>query len=161
MSARDDRKQTGSRMDRSGDPSLRTRVYFWLAIGVACIAAYAASTALHGSHEASHAASQASRASYRAAQAQSEIAVLVARVAADEVATCKIQQRGLPAGHELAASMVLIHRLLTIPPATQAQKLAAAQTPPAIRALLVDLNQHLSKYNALEAKQPRTRSCPT
>lgn len=81
------------------------------------------------------------------------------RIVHDEHATCTIQARGLPAGHELATSMADIHALLTIKPTSKAQKLAAKQTPAATLAIVSDLNMHLAKYQTLEAGQPKSRSC--
>lgn len=86
-----------------------------------------------------------------------------AQLRRDEHNTCVIQQRGLPAGHELAASMADIHALLTFPP-TPAARREQAQVPPwQLRrelAVLKDLDAHLAKYSAAEAKQPQTRRCP-
>lgn len=76
---------------------------------------------------------------------------LTARVANDEFDTCVIQRRGLPAGHELAASMSEIHALLTLPSPTP--------PPPPVAAILSSLNGHLATYLTIEAKQPRSRSC--
>lgn len=71
----------------------------------------------------------------------------------DEHQACVIQARGLPAGHQLAATMRDIHTLLTLPPR------AGHRTPPAIQVILVDLDAHLAAYDRLEAKQPATRTC--
>lgn len=87
---------------------------------------------------------------------------LAHRLTNDERSTCAIQARGLPAGHELAATMADIHTLLTLPP-TAAQKRQQSQVPPKLLAhelhVLADLNAHLGKYSAAEAKQPETRKC--
>lgn len=83
-------------------------------------------------------------------------AVLVRRVAADELQTCVIQARGLPAGHQLARSMKVIYTLLTLPPAP-----GAVPPPPKIEQLLLNLDSHLARYLAAEAKQPPTRTCMT
>jgi hypothetical protein len=93
------------------------------------------------------------------AAATGEIHAVVGRVAHDEQATCAIQARGLPAGHQLAASMRDIHKLLTTPPTTRAQRLAATQRPRAVTALLKSLDAHLAAYLQAEAKQPQTRAC--
>lgn len=82
-----------------------------------------------------------------------------AKVTGDENRSCHIQARGLPAGHELATAMADIHALLTVKPTTPEQKAQAAHTPPATRAIIADLNQHLAKYQKLESGQPETRSC--
>lgn len=79
--------------------------------------------------------------------------------ASDEHSACIIQARGLPAGHELAASMADIHALLTLPPTSTAQRLAAKNTPANVTAIIADLNMHLAKYSAAEDKQPAHRSC--
>lgn len=80
----------------------------------------------------------------------------------DERNTCLIQQRGLPAGHELAATMADIHALLTLPP-TAATKRQQSQVPPKLLAhelhLVTDLNTHLAKYSRAESRQPATRKC--
>jgi hypothetical protein len=80
--------------------------------------------------------------------------MLVRRVIRDEDATCLIQARGLPAGHQLAATMRDIHTILTLPPTP-----GAAPTPPAVSELITDLNQHLSAYLKAEKQQPQERSC--
>lgn len=72
----------------------------------------------------------------------------------DEMATCIIQAHGLPANKQLAASLKDIHILLLLPRAP------GAKTPPIkVERLIVDLDSHLAAYQALEAKQPRTRHC--
>lgn len=81
------------------------------------------------------------------------------RLIHDERKTCSIQARGLPAGHELAASMRDIHALLTLKPVTPAQKLAAANMSASQIRIVGDLNLHLAAYLAAEAEQPRGRSC--
>lgn len=73
--------------------------------------------------------------------------------------SCLIQKRGLPAGHELAASMADIHKLLTAPPTTPAQRVRAAQTPQPVLQIVADLNRHLARYQNLEARQPQSRRC--
>jgi hypothetical protein len=83
-----------------------------------------------------------------------EVNHLVKRVAMDEHNTCVIQARGLPAGHQLAASMKVIYVLLTLPVAP-----GAAKTPPKIERLVLDLDSHLAAYLHAEAKQPPTRTC--
>jgi hypothetical protein len=84
---------------------------------------------------------------------------LTNRVSSDEHATCIIQARGLPASHELAASMADIHKLLTVPPVSAAQKARQKATPAHVLAIVKDLNAHLAVYQGLESKQPATRSC--
>lgn len=81
------------------------------------------------------------------------------RVTSDEQQTCLIQSRGLPVGHQLAASLDDIHSLLTVKPTSAAQKLAAKNEPPALKAIIFDLNYHLAQYQAKEGKQPRYRNC--
>lgn len=81
-------------------------------------------------------------------------ATLVKRVAADEHQTCVIQARGLPAGHQLAATLRYVYVLLTLPPAPN-----AVPTPPKIEQILLHLDSHLARYLAAESKQPPTRSC--
>jgi hypothetical protein len=83
-----------------------------------------------------------------------ENAQLVKRVAMDEHDTCVIQARGLPAGHQLAASMKVIYVLLTLPVAP-----GAAKTPAPIEKLILTLDHHLAAYLHAEAKQPPTRTC--
>lgn len=109
----------------------RARVYYGVAIVSSLIAAYAATQAT----------------------------LLGRRLSSDEHATCIIQARGLPASHELAASMRDIHTLLTLRPQSRAQKLAAESTPSSVKVLLADLDLHLSRYQSAEAKQPATRTC--
>lgn len=85
------------------------------------------------------------------------------RVRDDERASCTIQARGLPAGHELAASMAAIHMLLTFKPSAATQARDRAETPPAQLtaefAVVRALDTHLARYQALEAEQPTTRRC--
>lgn len=76
------------------------------------------------------------------------------RISNDEQQTCVIQARGLPAGHELAASMKDIHALLTFPPSP-----GSRPVPRPVRTVVNDLNQHLAKYLRDESKQPQTRAC--
>lgn len=76
------------------------------------------------------------------------------RVTSDEQRTCSIQARGLPAGHELAASMRDIHSLLTIPPAPD-----APPTPPRVTWIVKALDGHLAAFLRDEAKQPHGRAC--
>lgn len=103
------------------------------------------------------------------------------RLTHDEHSTCVIQARGLPAGHQQAASWQDIHKLITlllllpptsparpVPPADRQQVIptgasgatgttGVAQT--VLRGLAVDLNGHLTEYLAEEAMQPGTRHC--
>jgi hypothetical protein len=81
------------------------------------------------------------------------------RLSNDEARTCQIQARGLPAGHDLQAAMVDIYALLTIPPSTKAQRLAAAQEPAHVKAIVNALTAHLAEYKAAEATQPHGRIC--
>lgn len=81
------------------------------------------------------------------------------RVATDEQTTCQIQARGLPAGHELAASMQGIYALLTLPAQSKAQKLAAKNEPESVHRVVASLDQHLAAYLKAEARQPQTRAC--
>lgn len=76
------------------------------------------------------------------------------RVVRDEHSTCMIQARGLPVSHQLADAMTDIHELLTVAPRAR-----SPQAPPAVLAVVGDLNMHLAKYQMLEAKQPQSRRC--
>lgn len=178
----DDRQQQGTKRDRHDGP-----IRYGIAIAAALIAAIGATVAIADSSDASgsaHAAQQAAgqasssagQASAAAAQAQAtangaqatasnssnlanQVAALAARLANDEQQTCTIQARGLPAGHELAASMADIHKLLTLRPTTPAERAAAKRTPPTVRAVLRDLDQHLARYQRDEHHQPQSRRC--
>jgi hypothetical protein len=127
----EDRRHEGTKAERREHVPLGVRVRYAVAIVVSLIAAYAATQAFITSQ----------------------------RVSNDEYNTCVIQARGLPAGHELAASMTDIHRLLTLTPTSEAQRLAAKNTPPAVFAIVFDLNAHLARYQADEREQPQTRKC--
>lgn len=81
------------------------------------------------------------------------------KLSADEARTCQIQARGLPAGHELSAAMVDIYALLTVRPTSRAQRLAAKNETPHVKALVADLTAHLAKYKAAEASEPHGRTC--
>lgn len=81
------------------------------------------------------------------------------RATRDEHSSCVIQARGLPAGHELAASMRDIHMLLTFPPTSAAERRAARNVPPGVLRIERDLAGHLSRYSKAESKQPATRHC--
>lgn len=178
---KEDRAQDGTRLDRSRDPlPLGVRVRYTIAVVVAAIAAYVGGTALthyqdssRVAHQAKTAAQQAKTAARQAQAVASQnaslarqngalvrqVSALAARLATDEHSTCVIQARGLPASHELAASMADIHALLTLSPRSKAQRLAARQTPPYVRKLVADLNTHLGGYQRREAKQPQSRRC--
>lgn len=80
-------------------------------------------------------------------------------VSHDEHSACVIQARGLPAGHELAQSMRGIHMLLTLPATSEAERLAAANTPPEVRRIERRLTMHLAAYLKAEDAQPATRHC--
>lgn len=92
-------------------------------------------------------------------QLRGEVKALVKRLSDDEFKTCKIQSRGLPASHDLAAAMADIHSLLIQKPHTPAQRAAAQQTPPNVKRIVRDLNRNLAAYLALESKQPPGRTC--
>ena len=79
--------------------------------------------------------------------------------AQDAHSTCVIQARGLPAGHQLAASMKDIYSLLTLRPVSAADRLRAAETPPPVELLVRSLDGHLAAYLKAEAAQPQRRSC--
>ena len=81
------------------------------------------------------------------------------KIAHDERSVCVVQRRGLPAGHHLADAMNSIHALLTLTPTTKAERLAAAETPRAVKVIEGQLTASLAAYQAAEAKQPQTRSC--
>lgn len=81
------------------------------------------------------------------------------RITSDEHSTCLIQARGLPAGHELAASMLDIHMLLTAPPTTPAERRAVAERPQSITRIVRSLDDHLAAYLAAESRQPGGRRC--
>ena len=115
--------------------------------GVADQASSAAATAQSAAADAQSAASSSGALS-------AELAGLVRRVSRDERRTCQIQARGLPAGHQLAASMRDIHALLTIPPSPDAPPEA-----PYIKRLVRDLDGHLAAYLRAERAQPHRRSC--
>lgn len=143
----------------------RQDVRFALMMIVALIATYAAwtakTTADSSSRQSAATADQSrivTRLAGQNAQLTGEIAALLQRVAGDERRTCQIQAQGLPAGHQLAASMRAIHELLTIRP-TAAQRAHAALEPPAVRHALASLNRHLALYLAAEARQPVGRAC--
>jgi hypothetical protein len=100
----------------------------------------------------------------QAALANTKVALQQSQAALAEVKTqarmsCTIQARGLPAGHELAATMNDIHKLLLHRPTTPAERRQAAQTSPAVRRVVRDLNRHLAAYQRAEHKQPHTRRC--
>ena len=80
------------------------------------------------------------------------------RIAADEQATCLIQAKVLPTGHELAASLHDMHRLV-LPPATAAQRRWKRDEPPALRRVIRDLAWHLAAYQRDEKKVPMSRNC--
>lgn len=100
------------------------------------------------------ATTRAGKVAHVASRLATENAALLMRVVDDEHATCKIQARGLPVSHQLAATMAGIHKLLTLPPSPD-----APPTPPRIKRLLNGLNGHLAAYQKAEAKQPQSRSC--
>lgn len=83
------------------------------------------------------------------------------RIKSQATTSCKIQKRGLPAGHELAKSMNDIHKLLLLPRTAPDPR---APKPPFNEAfnakwIIKDLNMHLAVYQTLESKQPKTRKC--
>lgn len=150
--AGDDRKRPGTKADRRDD---RARAWAGRAVVIiACvISAYAAGQAFSTSH----------------------------RVSRDEHASCIIQARQLPAGHQLAAVMTDLHELLavllTLPPASPSRPVpkpdrqrtvATGATGPTgttgvasivLHGFAVDLNGHLVRYLSLEAQQPSSRHC--
>ncbi len=76
------------------------------------------------------------------------------RLGGDEQQTCLIQQRGLPAGHELADVMADVHALLTYPPAK------GQPVPPLPEQwTIVSLDRDVALYLRDEAKQPASRHC--
>lgn len=77
----------------------------------------------------------------------------------DEHTTCVIQAQGLPAGHQLSATMSALYQLLSLRPTTKAERLAASQIPASEKALLEKLALHLHRYTLAESKQPPSRSC--
>lgn len=91
---------------------------------------------------------------YVGLRALARVDTLIQRVSHDEYQTCTIQARGLPAGHQLAASMSDIHILLTLP-----SPKGSPPVPPQIESVIKSLNQHLSLYLKAEAKQPQQRVC--
>lgn len=85
------------------------------------------------------------------------------RLGIDEHASCLIQARGLPAGHQLVGVLADLHRLLTLPP-TSASRARARSIPRwelrIERHVVKDLNHHLAVFGRLERSQPPTISCP-
>jgi hypothetical protein len=81
---------------------------------------------------------------------------------ADELSTCVIQSRGLPASKHLAHVMKDFDVFIE-PPDPRNPLTRGLPKPPPVPAYyltaLEDLRRELPAYNALEAKQPRGRSC--
>lgn len=169
----EDRTRAGTKAERRDHMPLGVKVRYSMIMAALLTVGIGAYIAWHNTQKlSSQGRAQATQAAIQAAQ-QIQIAIVTVtntglaqrnsalghRIARDEHRTCVIQRRGLPAGHQLAASMIDIHKLLTLPPASAAQQLAAQNTPPAVRAIVSDLNRHLTKYTSREAKQPQTRRC--
>lgn len=146
--ARDKRDQEMHDHTAGRDP-LALKVRYWIVMLAFLAAAAGATVAIRNTAKVDTTA-------HRVSVLARQNAALVKRVADDEHATCVIQARGLPAGHQLAATMKYIYVLLTLPPAP-----GAAQTPPKIEKLILALDSHLAAYLKAEAKQPPTRSCVT
>lgn len=123
------------------------------------IAIYGFSQATAATDATKHAAGQIAAAAARVATTAQLAATTAQRVAADEQATCQIQARGLPAGHQLAASMHDIHRLLTARPTTRMQRQQVRAIPLPIKRIYRTLAWHLAAYQRDEAQQPHTRGC--
>lgn len=156
----DERAYQGTKGDRRDDQARRNARYVVL-VAVAFVVAlgigYLANKALSASHQSSVTAKlttdNARLTQHVAALAKSNTQ-LVARVAMDERQTCKIQARGLPAGHYLASAMGDINELLSLQ--TPAQ---LAKVPPFARDLLTGLHASSGAYKKIEAKQPQRRTC--
>jgi PAS domain S-box-containing protein len=155
----------------------RSNVFYAAVVGLVVAFALGLTIAISHSTDASHNAQtaatavkdqvarnintsmRAQAASIQARQAARQAQQALLAIKAQAHASCVIQARGLPAGHELADSMSDIHRLLTLRPTTSAQRQSAADEPAPVRALLADLNQHLTNYQQAEARQPHHRKC--
>lgn len=163
----DQRAREGTKSDRRDDKARRGARYVVL-VAVAFVVAlgvgYLARKAVSASHQSSttakltrHVASLTkadSKLVARVAGLGKANAKLVARVAMDERQTCKIQARGLPAGHFLATAMGDINELLSLQTPAQLAKL-----PPFARDLLTSLHTSSGQYKKIEANQPQHRSC--
>jgi hypothetical protein len=84
------------------------------------------------------------------------------RLSQSQARTCEIQERGLPAGHALAAVIGDLH-FLVAQPLTAQQKRNLERYPPKVRAQLLavyrDLNVQAFNYAWYERQQPKSRSC--
>lgn len=154
----EDRSQPGTKADREHKLPLPFIVRYRVLMAAIAVVATAAGVAWRNTEKLStqgHNQAVQGAELQQLAMANHRLAVqnrrLTLRVARDEHKTCLIQQRGLPAGHDLAAAMADIHGLLTLP---------STQTPPpAVAVIVADLNGELSAYLKLEGQQPPSRRC--
>lgn len=131
--------------------SLAFKVRYGMIMAAILTVAIGAGIAYHNTTKLSSVAGHNTALTHRVAMLARANAALVARVAHDEHATCVIQARGLPAGHDLAAALSNLHSLVTLP--------EPRRPPPAVAVLIAGLNGALTGYLSLEAKQPASRSC--
>lgn len=127
--------------------ALTSKVRYWIVMAAVLVIAVAAAVAIRNTAKVDTTAHEVSKLAHANA-------ALVRRVVNDEHQTCIIQARGLPAGHQLAASMKVIYVLLTLPPSPTAKA-----TPAPIERLILALDHHLALYLHAESKQPPTRNC--
>lgn len=175
----DDReKKNGTKLDRKikpvpvvieGHTAMTVRVQYVVAILCALVAAYAAWKAQGVSTDALHSGNQALSAAHNAKQSANSVRQLAsqisstatlaqmtaARVAADENRTCRIQSRGLPAGHALSGVMYDLSAVLTHVPLPN----HPTQLERRNRRLLIALRHKATKYVRIERHQPPTRHC--
>lgn len=84
-----------------------------------------------------------------------DLSDLTGRLAADELTSCTVQSRGLPADHRLAGALGDIAALLELrKPAAEQKRFPAAAIP-----LLRDLQIQAAAYAVIQASQPATRHC--